>query len=161
MSQANITELIALSLQREALTIATAESCTVGGVCARLGSVAGASAYLRGGVVAYQSPLKIELLGSSPQLIEHHGVVSEEVTLGMARGVRERLHADIGVGTTGVAGPSGGSPECPVGTIWIAVSRGCPEGERIRTKKLSLGGDRAHNISEAIDQALLLVSELT
>ena len=87
--------------------------------------------------------------------------MSEEVALGMARGVRERLHADIGVGTTGVAGPSGGSPECPVGTIWIAVSRGCPEGERIRTKKLSLGGGRAHNISEAIDQALLLVSELT
>ena len=101
MSQANITEQIALSLQREALTIATAESCTVGGVCARLGSVAGASAYLRGGVVAYQIPLKIELLGLSPQLIEHHGVVSEEVALGMARGVRERLHADIGVGTTG------------------------------------------------------------
>ena len=161
MSHADITTEIAQSLQREALTIATAESCTVGGVCARLGSIAGASTYLRGGIVAYQTPLKVVLLGLAAQLIEQQGVVSEAVALGMARGARECLHADIGVGTTGVAGPAGGSPECPVGTIWIAVSRAHPEGERIRTKKLHLDGDRAHNISEAIDEALQLVRELT
>ena len=92
MSHADITTEIAQSLQREALTIATAESCTVGGVCARLGSIAGASTYLRGGIVAYQTPLKVELLGLPSQLIEQHGVVSEAVALGMARGARKCLH---------------------------------------------------------------------
>ncbi len=102
--------------------IAVAESCTGGGILARLTDIAGSSAYVRGGVVAYDNAVKVEQLGVPEPALEAHGAVSEPVAIAMADGVRARLHADIGVSVTGIAGPGGGSEEKPVGTVVIALS---------------------------------------
>jgi nicotinamide-nucleotide amidase len=113
---------VVITLAREARQkLAVAESCTGGMLAARLTSVSGSSHAFVGGVVAYDNAVKIEQLGVDPPLIEQHGAVSEEVARAMARGVRKVLHADLGVGITGVAGPDGGTPGKPVGLVWIAV----------------------------------------
>src|SRR5579862_6017242 len=88
----------------------------------RLTERAGSSAYVRGGFVVYANDLKSELAGVPGELIERHGAVSEEVAVALAAGARERAGADIGIGITGIAGPDGGTPEKPVGTVWIAVA---------------------------------------
>ena len=111
-----------LDLCRErGLTIAVGESCTGGLLGARLTAVAGSSDVVAGGVIAYRNDVKVAQLGVDPETLAAHGAVSEPVALGMARGARERLGADVGIGITGVAGPGGGSPEKPVGTVWVAV----------------------------------------
>lgn len=101
--------------------VAVAESCTGGVLAARLTSVSGASNAFLGGVVAYDNAVKVEQLGVDPSLIDRTGAVSEEVARAMAAGVRKLMRAEIGVGITGVAGPDGGTPEKPVGLVWIAV----------------------------------------
>ncbi|MEX2526412.1 MAG: CinA family nicotinamide mononucleotide deamidase-related protein [Gemmatimonadota bacterium] len=105
----------------ERATLSVAESCTGGGVAARITDVPGASRVFHGGVVAYANHVKETFLGVDPHLLEHHGAVSREVALAMAKGVRTRWGTDYGLGVTGVAGPGGGSPEKPVGTVWVAV----------------------------------------
>ena len=101
--------------------IGLAESCTGGMMAARLTEVPGSSEYLQGGVVSYGNRAKIELLGVPADLIEEHGAVSEAVAIAMANGARRVLHADVGVGITGIAGPSGGTPAKPVGLVCLAV----------------------------------------
>ena len=101
------------------LTLATAESCTGGLVGERLTSVAGASDVYLGGVVAYADSVKEGQLGVSGDLLREHGAVSAEAAAAMARGARERLGADVGLAVTGVAGPGGGTPEKPVGLVFI------------------------------------------
>lgn len=108
-------------LNARGYTIAAAESCTGGLFSSRLTDVAGSSAYVRGGVVAYANEDKTTLLGVSRELIAAHGAVSEPVAIAMAEGIRERTGADVTVGITGIAGPGGGTPEKPVGTVAIAV----------------------------------------
>jgi nicotinamide-nucleotide amidase len=103
------------------LRIATAESCTGGLVTSRLTDVPGSSRYVERAVVAYSNDAKIELLGVPADLIEEHGAVSEPVALAMADGIRARARVDVGVGVTGIAGPGGGTPEKPVGTVAIAA----------------------------------------
>ncbi len=105
----------------EGRRIATAESCTAGLLAARLTDRPGSSAYVAGGVVAYANQAKIDLLGVDPALIEAHGAVSQEVAEAMALGAVERFGADTAVAITGVAGPDGGTPEKPVGTVWFCV----------------------------------------
>ncbi len=105
----------------EGRRIATAESCTAGLLAARLTDRPGSSAYVAGGVVAYANQAKIDLLGVDPALIEAHGAVSQEVAEAMALGAIERFGADTAVAITGVAGPDGGTPEKPVGTVWFCV----------------------------------------
>jgi nicotinamide-nucleotide amidase len=105
------------------LTIATAESCTGGMLGERITAIAGSSDVYVGGVVAYDNRIKIEILGVSSDLIERHGAVSEEVARAMAEGARDRVGASVGIAITGIAGPSGGTPEKPVGTVWIGVAR--------------------------------------
>ncbi len=108
-------------LRERHLTIAVAESCTGGLLASRLTDVPGSSAYVERGVVCYSNRAKTELLGVAESLIEAHGAVSEEVASAMAHGVRERARADIGVAITGIAGPDGGTPAKPVGTVCVAV----------------------------------------
>ena len=113
-------ESIVLGLCRaRGWTLATAESCTGGMVAARLTSVAGSSDVVVGGVVAYANEVKEGELGVPPETLERHGAVSAETAAAMAAGVRSRLHADVGVSVTGVAGPGGGSAEKPVGLVHV------------------------------------------
>lgn len=126
-------------LQRGGVTLAAAESCTGGSISAELTSVAGSSQSFVGGVVAYDNGVKRSQLGVHANTLDRHGAVSEEVALEMARGVRTHLGADIGIATTGIAGPSGGSAEKPVGLVWLAIARDGTE----RAVKLNLVGDRA------------------
>lgn len=103
------------------MRIALAESCTGGLITSRLTDIAGSSRYVRQSVIAYSNDAKAESLGVPPALIEEHGAVSEQVALAMADGIRSRAGVEVGVGVTGIAGPGGGSPEKPVGTVAVAV----------------------------------------
>jgi len=103
-------------------TVATAESCTGGLVGSRITDVSGSSGYFLGGVVAYTRDAKTDLLGVDPKAIDEHGEVSEDVARQMAEGVRKRFGATYGIGTTGIAGPTGGTEEKPVGTVHIVVA---------------------------------------
>ena len=115
-------ELVGDLLRERGLTIAAAESCTGGMLLERLTSVAGSSAYVAGGAVAYSNELKTRLLDVDPALIEAYGAVSEPVAAAMVDGVRARTGAGVGVAITGIAGPQGGTPAKPVGTVVIALS---------------------------------------
>lgn len=137
-------------LTRAALTVATAESCTGGALAAALVSVPGASAVFPGGIVSYAEKAKQTLLGVPAALIAEHGVVSPEVARAMAEGARVALSVDLAVATTGVAGPSGGTPETPVGTVCIAVSG--ERGTAMYTEHLS--GDRDEVRRAAVEAAL-------
>lgn len=117
----NLAALVLTGLAAHAHSIAVAESCTGGLLGARLTSVPGASRHVLGGVIAYDNRIKTELLGVPATLIAQFGAVSEPVARAMASGVRQRFGADVGIGVTGIAGPDGGTPEKPVGTVWIAV----------------------------------------
>jgi len=137
-------------LRERRQTIAVAESCTAGLVLARLTEVPGSSAWVVGGIVAYANEVKVNDLGVPPDQLRQYGAVSEPVAVAMADGVRARLGADLGLAVTGIAGPSGGSPEKPVGTVVIAMS--CA-GATVRTYRFP--GDRRmvrqHSTAAALD----------
>jgi nicotinamide-nucleotide amidase len=114
-------EIVGERLREADYSIAAAESCTGGLLTSRLTDVPGSSAYVRASMVVYDNDAKTSLLGVSPRLLEQHGAVSEPVALAMAEGVRTRTGADVSVAITGIAGPGGGTPEKPVGTVVIAV----------------------------------------
>ena len=109
-------------LQMRGATVAVAESCTGGLVAERLTSVPGSSRYFLGGMIVYSNELKAKLADVPPLLIEQYGAVSREVAAALAEGVRDRCNSTIGLGITGVAGPTGGSPEKPVGLVFHAIS---------------------------------------
>ncbi len=138
------------------LTIATAESCSGGLVAARLTSVPGASAVVLGGIVAYSNGVKESELGVPAELIERHGAVSAEVAAAMARGARERLGAGVAVSVTGIAGPGGGTPEKPVGLVYVHAEG--PDGGLGR--EFSFPGDRASIRARSVVFALHLVRTL-
>lgn len=115
-------DLVAQRFAAAGRTLAAAESCTGGSIAARLCDIAGVSAVFRGGVVAYSNDSKRTLLGVPAELLEAHGAVSEPVAAAMAQGARERLAADVAVATTGIAGPTGGTPQKPVGTVCFALA---------------------------------------
>lgn len=119
---ATVQEQVHRLLTERGATLAVAESCTGGQIAARFTAMAGASAYFRCGVVAYANEAKCAVLGVDPAAIASDGAVSEAVARQMAEGARRRTGADYAVATTGIAGPTGGSPEKPVGTVWIAVA---------------------------------------
>ncbi|HWS91972.1 MAG TPA: nicotinamide-nucleotide amidohydrolase family protein, partial [Mycobacterium sp.] len=120
--------------------IATAESCTAGLLAARLTDRPGSSDYVMGGVVSYSNEAKAQLLGVDPALIEAHGAVSEPVAEAMAAGALKRFGADTAVAITGIAGPGGGTPEKPVGTVCFTVM--LADG-RTDTRTLRLPGNRS------------------
>ncbi len=109
-------------LTSEGKTIATAESCTGGLIGDRLTNVSGSSAYYKGGIVAYSNAVKESAIGVNRETLETVGAVSEETALEMARGIRKKLNADIGLSTTGIAGPTGGTKEKPVGLVYVGIS---------------------------------------
>ena len=116
-------------LTTRGLSVATAESCTGGLIAERLTDIPGSSAYFLGGIVAYSNAAKTSLLGVSSDLLEEFGAVSEPVIRAMAEGVRKKFGSDFGVATSGISGPSGGTPEKPVGLVWIAISAAEGAGE--------------------------------
>lgn len=142
-------------LQEKDLSIGTAESCTSGFVAYTLTSVPGSSFYYWGSVVAYQNEIKEDLLHVQSSTLEKHGAVSEETVQEMAKGVRQRLKTDIGIATTGIAGPTGGSAEKPVGLVWIAIA----SEKGVQTKKLQLTQDRDLNIRLTANHLLHLLRQ--
>ena len=125
-------------LKRGNETLATAESCTGGWAAQVVTSVAGSSAWFERGFVTYSNAAKQELLGVRTETLRAHGAVSEETAREMARGALERSRATVAVSITGVAGPAGGTPEKPVGTVCFAWARG----GAVRSETRQFGGDR-------------------
>ncbi len=134
-------------------TIATAESCTGGLVAARITGVSGSSAYFPGGIVSYSNEAKHHLLGVPDALLVRYGAVSVDVALAMARGVRRKIGADIGIATTGIAGPTGATPTKPVGLVYIALAADGVE----RCQRYLWEGDRLSNVTASAEAALRLV----
>ena len=135
-------EAIGQMLLERKKTIALAESCSGGFVQHKITSVAGSSAYFQGGVVPYHNDFKMGMLGVKSETLEAHGAVSEATVREMAERVREKFNADIGAASSGIAGPGGGTPDKPVGTVWIAYA----DGEQTIAKKLQLTQNRKLNI---------------
>lgn len=134
------------------LKLAVAESCTGGMLGERITSIPGSSDVFLGGVIAYDNELKKKLLGVRGEDLERHGAVSEEVALQMASGVRDTTGADVGVSVTGIAGPGGGTPEKPVGLVWVAV-----HGSDAKARRFHVGGDRTEIRQRAAQAALEMV----
>ena len=133
------------------LTIATAESCTGGLIAAACTSVAGSSDWFERGFVTYSNEAKTELLGVAATLIATRGAVSDEVARAMAEGALARSHAQIAVAVTGIAGPGGGSPGKPVGTVWMAIAA---SSAATRSELLQLSGDRRAIREKTVQAAL-------
>ncbi|PYY15304.1 MAG: competence/damage-inducible protein A [Acidobacteria bacterium] len=120
----SLEQIVGYYLQMRGATLAVAESCSGGMMAERITSVPGSSRYFLGGAVVYSNELKTKLAGVPAKLIAEHGAVSREVAVALAEGIRERTKATFGVGITGIAGPTGGTPEKPVGLVYIALSDG-------------------------------------
>jgi PncC family amidohydrolase len=140
-------------LTRERLTIATAESCTGGLVSHLITAISGSSAYFLGGIVAYSNDVKMSLLGVPQDVLERVGAVSAECALAMAQGARARIGADIGISTTGIAGPGGATPTKPVGLVYIACST--PWGDHWDEHQFQ--GNRIETIRASAEAALASV----
>jgi len=143
-------EVVGQSLKLRGYTLATAESCTGGLVAGRITDVPGSSEYFIEGVVSYSNEAKIDLLGVPKTLIETHGAVSEQVAGAMAAGIRKRAGSTFGMSVTGIAGPSGGSEEKPVGLVYIALA----DDAQTTTRKFIFPGDRQFIRMLAVNAAL-------
>lgn len=134
-------------------TLALAESCTGGNIGGKLVQVPGISSVLLGGLISYSNEMKIRHLGVPKEIIEKYGAVSEPVALAMAEGARKISGADYGLAVTGIAGPEGGSPEKPVGTVWIGVS----SQEGTEASSFLFENNRQRNIQRAVLAALMVL----
>lgn len=149
-------ELVAQKLTAMGCTLATAESCTGGTIASRLTALAGASAYYKGGIVAYSNEVKECALGVQHTTLAAHGAVSEETVREMVEGVRSRLDSDYAIATTGIAGPTGGTPDKPVGTVWVAV---CSRTTTV-TQLMHYGDRRQQTIDRTVNQAYAMLIRL-
>lgn len=140
-------------LLNKKLSIAVAESCTGGYLAHVITSVPGSSGYFKGGLVAYSNEIKVQQLGVDPETLQKHGAVSEATVTEMAKLIRTRFKADIGVATSGIAGPEGGTSEKPVGTVWISYA----DNRHTVAKKLQLTTDRLVNIKFSTAAVLNLI----
>ncbi|MDD3579916.1 MAG: competence/damage-inducible protein A [Desulfobacca sp.] len=131
-------ELVGQSLRAQHLTLAVAESCSGGLISHRLTNVPGASDYFMGGVVTYSNQAKMELLQVSPATLDQHGAVSAQTARAMALGVKELFHTPVALAVTGIAGPSGGSPEKPVGTVYLGLAKS----DQVQTRHCQFHGNR-------------------
>ena len=154
MSESLELEVVGL-LTEHGLTLAVAESCTGGLVGHRITDVPGSSACFRGGVIAYHDDVKAALLNAPADILAREGAVSEGIAVTMARAVRERLAADIGLAVTGIAGPAGGTPEKPVGLVYVALA----DAEAAVAERHVWSGDRWQNKERSAEAALKLVKQ--
>lgn len=152
---ATVEQLVHNTLIAQGKTLSVAESCTGGNVAAKFTAMAGASAYFHAGVVSYSNEAKIDILGVSAEDLTRYGAVSEAVAMQMAAGVRHAGQSDYGISTTGIAGPSGGSAEKPVGTVWIGISTP----ERTFAVMKNCGTDRGQIIQRATAYAIKMLYE--
>jgi len=150
-----VEKLAARLLQRQWM-LATAESCTGGLIAGACTDVSGSSAWFERGFVTYSNAAKTELLGVPVALIETHGAVSEDVARAMAAGALQHSHAQVAVAVTGVAGPTGGTAEKPVGLVWFGFA--LPD--RVLTEQMNFTGDRAAVRAAAVRHALTRLLEL-
>ena len=144
---------VSTKLREKDLTIATAESCSGGLIAHSLTNISGSSDYFDRGVVSYSNKSKNELLGVSMSLIEEFGAVSEPVAKAMAEGVRKRSKTDIGISTTGIAGPTGGTEDKPVGLVFIGISNT----KQTVVKRFVFDGDRIENKISTCNATLKLL----
>lgn len=142
-------------LKEKNMTFASAESCTGGNIAHCITLIPGSSEVFRGGAVTYATPTKTKVLGVPAKTIERHGVVSREVVEAMAKGTRKLMEADFGIATTGIAGPSGGTEQNPVGTVWIGVAT--PSG--VSAQCFHFGRGRRKVISQATKAAYGMLRE--
>jgi len=151
-----VEEIVARILTEKGQTLAVAESCTGGNIAHLLTSLSGSSAYFKGSVVAYANEIKEKLLQVNPLDLQQYGAVSEQVVKQMAANVRKLMGADYGIATSGIAGPTGGTPEKPVGTMWISVATA----SQIEARLLRYGNNRESNIQRTSTAALNLLREM-
>lgn len=138
-------------------SIATAESCTGGAIAKKIVSKSGASAYFKGGVIAYSNQAKEELLGVKTALLKKYGAVSKEVVLTMAEGASRIFNTDYAVSTSGIAGPLGATKNKPVGLVWFGIKTP----KKLTAKKFIFKGTRTQVIRQATNKALELLEELS
>jgi nicotinamide-nucleotide amidase len=143
-------EIVGALLQTKHWSLGLAESCTGGAIAHRITRVAGSSAYFKSSIVSYSNHAKIHFLGVKQATLEQHGAVSEETAIEMAEGARREAGADIALSTSGIAGPTGGSAEKPVGTVWMAIARR----DRSEARLFRFSGDRERVIHGAAQAAL-------
>ncbi len=148
-----IEEVVGELLKQNGKTLGTAESCTGGYLAHRITSIAGSSAYFSGSIVAYANQIKESHLNVSADTLKTHGAVSKETVVEMVQGALTALGTDIAISVSGIAGPGGGTPDKPVGTIWLAVG----DQQRINTYKLNLGKDRLKNIQYTANVAFNMI----
>ena len=151
-----VEQLVGNLLKSKGLMVSTAESCTGGNIARLFTSIAGSSDFFKGSVVAYSNDIKSKVLQVSSDNIEKHGAVSQVVVEQMAQGVRKLLNSDVAIATSGIAGPSGGTLEKPVGIVWIAV---CYAGV-VLSREFRFGALREQNIQRATQAAMLMLKEI-
>ena len=140
-------------LKQKKLTVATAESCSGGLIAHSLTNISGSSDYFERGIVSYSNEAKIELLDVPEDLIVKYGAVSEQVAKAMAEGIRVKSNVDIGISTTGIAGPTGGTIEKPVGLVYISVSAS----DKTILQKFQFSEDRLQNKESTCNAALQML----
>lgn len=154
----SLESLVGRLLVQQGMTIATAESCTGGRLAAVLNAQSGASAYYMGSVVAYDNSVKTNILGVSPFTLDVDGAVSESTVRQMAEGVRTLLHTDYAIATSGIAGPTGGTPDKPVGTVWIAWAT--PDGTQAQCFHFGAAREREQITLRAVTEALVRLAKI-
>ena len=156
MSESSLAPQVVRQFTEKGMTLGTAESLTAGLIAATVADVSGASAVLMGGVVSYDPRVKHEVLGVSQEVIDGVGVVSEACALQMADGARKLLKVDVALSATGVAGPTGGTAENPVGTVWLGVSTA----EGTVARRFHFDGDRQSVRRQTVKTALRLALDV-
>lgn len=157
MKKLPIEEEMGRTLLEAGLMMGTAESCTGGSIASRITSVAGSSAYFKGGIVSYCNEVKHNVLGVSQDDLERFGAVSEPVVRQMARGAMRVLGCDCAVATSGIAGPGGGTPTKPVGTVWMAAAY---KERTVAVCHHFNGNSRGENIRLSVEAALRMLLDL-
>ena len=156
MSESSLAPQVVRQFTEKGMTLGTAESLTAGLIAATVADVSGASAVLMGGVVSYDPRVKHEVLGVSQEVIDTVGVVSEACALQMASGARNLLKVDVALSATGVAGPTGGTAENPVGTVWLGVSTA----KDTVARRFHCDGDRQSVRRQTVETALRLALDV-